>query len=360
MKNSCVIVLVLLGLAQTAMLWPLEDFLVAEGNPETIPVNPKRSVPSSYWKFLHVSGSFWWVTHTGRIPHRSWPKLQRSLSIPKDPFNFMVHSSIVQGWAIDFETLLHFETLCIPNADRSFRIFLDVLLPFWALNLCCIFGIFYDFFFRDSEDLLGFLSEFSGIPFRHVTCKTRLNMGIFDILKDSLPGERLLPTGQFSTSRSLSEIKCWILKSWEGILWDSYASSASSVPSLLIAIRLTLSYQLPFKWLMSNLIEISWFPSGGNQFGSLRAFGAHDQSARGCQRSSRRCGERRVKGRSPPGRPQGVRCSSCQGQQRQENQAPEASGPSAQGGCSQRPETPRKETPSEESIGKTSAFGSHQ
>ena len=48
MKNSCVIVLVLLGLAQTAMLWPLEDFLVAEGNPETIPVNPKRSVPSSY------------------------------------------------------------------------------------------------------------------------------------------------------------------------------------------------------------------------------------------------------------------------------------------------------------------------
>ena len=40
MKNSCVVVLVLLGLAQSAMSWPLEEILVAEGNPKTIPANP--------------------------------------------------------------------------------------------------------------------------------------------------------------------------------------------------------------------------------------------------------------------------------------------------------------------------------
>lgn len=32
MKNSCVIALVLLSLAQTAMLWPLEEILGAEGS----------------------------------------------------------------------------------------------------------------------------------------------------------------------------------------------------------------------------------------------------------------------------------------------------------------------------------------
>ena len=35
MKNCCVIVLVLLSVAQTAFLWPLEDILSSEGN--TIP-----------------------------------------------------------------------------------------------------------------------------------------------------------------------------------------------------------------------------------------------------------------------------------------------------------------------------------
>jgi len=47
MKNSCVVVLVLLGLAQSAMSWPLEEILVAEADFHPVEINSGRFARSA-------------------------------------------------------------------------------------------------------------------------------------------------------------------------------------------------------------------------------------------------------------------------------------------------------------------------